>query len=145
MQLCEVHLPPWRLLSDVGPGAIHLLNGLYDAKADQTPALAITGLQSSDVIGTHIQQDFDTVRLIGEVAPYSGTVMQPAHNENMTNLAVRYALANRGVSHIGIPIDVQEASASSGRWTFENQPPSHLRRLGSAARCAERARPAPSR
>ena len=89
-----------------GPGAIHLLNGLYAAMADQTPALAITGLQSSDVIGTHIQQDFDTVRLIGEVAPYSGTVMQPADNENMPNLAVRYALANRGVSHIGIPIDV---------------------------------------
>jgi pyruvate dehydrogenase (quinone) len=89
-----------------GPGAIYLLNGLYAAMADQTPTLAITGLQSSDVIGTHIQQDFDTVRLIGEVAPYSGTVMQPAHNENMPNLAVRYALANRGVSHIGIPIDV---------------------------------------
>jgi pyruvate dehydrogenase (quinone) len=59
---------------------------------------------------------------MGEVAPYSGTVMQPAHIENMTNLAVRYALANRGVSHIGVPIDVQEAAASSGRWSFENQP-----------------------
>jgi pyruvate dehydrogenase (quinone) len=109
-------------LATSGPGAIHLLNGLYDAKADQAPVLAITGLQSSDVIGTHFQQDFDTVRLMGEVAPYSGTVMQPAHIENITNLAVRYALTNRGVSHIGIPIDVQEAAASSGRWSFENQP-----------------------
>jgi len=49
-----------------GPGAIHLLNSLYDAKADQAPVLAITGLQYSDVMGTHFQQDFDTVRLMGE-------------------------------------------------------------------------------
>jgi pyruvate dehydrogenase (quinone) len=109
-------------LATSGPGAIHLLNGLYDARADQAPVLAITGLQYSDVMGTHFQQDFDTVRLIGEVAPYSSTVMQPAHIENITNLAVRYALANRGVSHIGIPIDVQEAAASSGRWAAEDQP-----------------------
>jgi pyruvate dehydrogenase (quinone) len=109
-------------LATSGPGAIHLLNGLYDARADQAPVLAITGLQYSDVLGTHFQQDFDTVRLMGEVAPYSGTVMQPAHIENITNLAVRYALANRGVSHIGIPIDVQEAAASSGRWAAEDQP-----------------------
>jgi hypothetical protein len=48
-------------LATSGPGAIHLLNGLYDAKADQAPMLAITGLQCSDVIGTHFQQDCDTV------------------------------------------------------------------------------------
>jgi pyruvate dehydrogenase (quinone) len=56
-------------LATSGPGAIHLLNGLYDARADQAPVLAITGLQYSDVMGTHFQQDFDTVRLMGEVAP----------------------------------------------------------------------------
>ena len=59
------------------------------------------------MIGTHFQQDFDTARLTEEVAPYSGTVMQPTHIENITNLAVRYALTNRGVPHIGIPIDMQ--------------------------------------
>jgi pyruvate dehydrogenase (quinone) len=52
-------------LATSSPGAIHLLNGLYDAKADQAAVLAIAGLQSSDVIGTHFQQNFDTVRLMG--------------------------------------------------------------------------------
>jgi thiamine pyrophosphate-dependent acetolactate synthase large subunit-like protein len=109
-------------LATSGPGAIHLINGLYDAKADQVPVLAITGLQYSDVIGTHFQQDFDTVGLMGHVAPFSQTVMQPAHVENMTNLAVRYAYANRGVSHLGIPIDVQESPFASGKWAEEDQP-----------------------
>jgi pyruvate dehydrogenase (quinone) len=92
-----------------------VVNGFYDAKVGQAPVLAITGLQYSDVIGTHFQQDFDTVRLVGDVAPYFGTVIQPAHIENITNLAVRYALATRCVSHVAIPIDVQEATAGSGR------------------------------
>jgi pyruvate dehydrogenase (quinone) len=109
-------------LATSGPGAIHLLNGLYDAKADQAPVLAITGLQYSDVTATHFQQDFDTVRLMGEVAPFSERIMQPAHVENMVNLAVRSALSYRGVSHIGIPIDVQEAAASSGHYAEEDQP-----------------------
>jgi pyruvate dehydrogenase (quinone) len=109
-------------LATSGPGAIHLLNGLYDAKADQAPVLAITGLQYSDVTATHFQQDFDTVRLMGEVAPFSERIMQPAHVENMVNQAFRSALAYRGVAHIGIPIDVQEASASSGHYALEDQP-----------------------
>jgi pyruvate dehydrogenase (quinone) len=109
-------------LATAGPGAIHLLNGLYDAKADQAPVLALTGLQYSDVIGTHFQQDFDTTRLLGEVAPYSYTVMQPGHLDNITNLAIRYALTNRCVSHVAIPIDVQESAATSGRYAGEDQP-----------------------
>jgi pyruvate dehydrogenase (quinone) len=109
-------------LATSGPGAIHLLNGLYDAKADQAPVLAVTGLQYSDVTGTHFQQDFDTVRLMGEVAPFSERIMQPAHVENMVNQAFRSALAYRGVAHIGIPIDVQEAPASSGSYAMEDQP-----------------------
>ncbi|WP_158792891.1 thiamine pyrophosphate-dependent enzyme [Granulicella sp. L60] len=109
-------------LATSGPGAIHLINGLYDAKADQAPVLAITGLQYSDVTATHFQQDFDTVRLIGEVAPFSERIMQPAHVENMVNLAVRSALSYRGVSHLGIPIDVQEAAAASGHFAEEDQP-----------------------
>jgi pyruvate dehydrogenase (quinone) len=110
-------------LTTSGRGKIHLLKGLYDTESDQAPVLAITGLQYSDVTGTHFQQHFNTVRLMGDVALYSGTVMQPAHIENITNLAVRYALANRGVSRVAIPIDVQEATASSGRWTWSALPP----------------------
>ena len=109
-------------LATSGPGAIHLLNGLYDAKADQAPVLAITGLQYSDVMGTHFQQDFDTVRLMGEVAPFSQTIMQPAHMENMVNLAIRYAYSYRGVAHLGIPIDVQEAAIATAHFAVEDQP-----------------------
>jgi len=62
------------------------------------------------------------VRLLGEVATYSETVMQPAHMENVTNLAARYALARRGVTHVALPIDVQVAPLASGKYDNENQP-----------------------
>src|SRR2546430_5669206 len=58
-------------LSTTGPGAVHLLNGLYDAKFDQVPVLAITGLTYHDLIGTHYQQDVATDRLFSDVAAYS--------------------------------------------------------------------------
>jgi thiamine pyrophosphate-dependent acetolactate synthase large subunit-like protein len=54
-----------------GPGGIHLLNGLYDAKCDGQPVLAITGLTFHDLIGTHYQQDVDLDRLFMDVAEYS--------------------------------------------------------------------------
>src|SRR4051794_1155119 len=55
-------------LATTGPGAIHLLNGLYDAKCDQIPMLAITGLPYHDLLGTFYQQDVATDRLFGDVA-----------------------------------------------------------------------------
>ncbi len=103
-----------------GPGAAHLLNGLMDARVEMAPVLAITGLQFSDMTATHFMQDFDTVKLYGDVCVYSERVMQPAHVENVTNLAVRYALSRRGPSFLGIPIDIQVMPASQGWFTTEN-------------------------
>src|SRR5256714_2210391 len=75
-----------------GPGGIHLLNGLYDAKLDGQPVLAITGLQFHDLIGTSTQQDVALDKLFMDVAVLNERVMGAAHMENMANLACRTAL-----------------------------------------------------
>lgn len=95
-------------LATSGPGGIHLLNGLYDAKLDGQPVLAVTGMQFHDLIGTHTQQDVQLDRLFQDVCVYNARVMGAAHVENVTHLACRTALARRGVAHITIPVDTQE-------------------------------------
>jgi pyruvate dehydrogenase (quinone) len=102
-------------ISTSGPGGIHLLNGLYDAKMDHAPVLAITGLQHSDLIGTFTQQDVALDKLFMDVANYNERVMNGAHMESVADLAIRTALATRGVSHITIPVDVQVQEVKKGR------------------------------
>ncbi len=98
-----------------GPGGIHLLNGLYDAKMDGAPVLAITGMQHSDLIGTFTQQDVALDKLYIDVAVYDERVMNGAHMESVTDLAVRSALSKRGVAHLTIPVDVQVQEMKEGR------------------------------
>lgn len=100
-------------LATSGPGGIHLLNGLYDAKLDGAPVLAITGLQFHDLIGTYTQQDVALDKLFMDVCVYNERVMGPAHVENVTDLACRMALAYHGVSHITMPVDFQEKEVKS--------------------------------
>jgi pyruvate dehydrogenase (quinone) len=95
-------------LATSGPGGIHLLNGLYDAKLDGQPVLAITGLQFHDLIGTYTQQDVALDKLFMDVAVFNERIMGPTHVENITDLACRTALAYHGVSHITFPVDLQE-------------------------------------
>ena len=95
-------------LATSGPGGIHLLNGLYDAKLDRQPVLAITGLAFHDLVHTYTQQDVELDKLFMDVAVYNQRVMGRAHIENSVDLAVRSALAYKGVSHITIPSDLQE-------------------------------------
>ncbi len=102
-------------LATSGPGGIHLLNGLYDAKLDGQPVLAITGLPYSDLINTHTQQDVELDRLFMDVCKYNARVMNAAHVESVVDLACRTALAYRGVSHLTLPVDVQEMPADEGR------------------------------
>ncbi len=96
-------------LSTSGPGGIHLLNGLYDAKMDQQPVLAITGMQFRDVTGTFSQQDVELDKLFMDVAEYNQRIMDPPHVEPVMDLAIRTAIMKRQVSHVTIPIDVQLA------------------------------------
>src|SRR5437899_6710280 len=79
-------------LATSGPGAIHLLNGLYDARLDGAPVLAITGMQYHDLIGTFTQQDVATDKLFMDVAAYNERIMGPDHVENVADLACRTAL-----------------------------------------------------
>jgi pyruvate dehydrogenase (quinone)/pyruvate oxidase len=95
-------------LATSGPGGIHLLNGLYDAKLDGQPVLAITGHHYHDLIDTHAQQDVNLDRLFADVAVYNTRVMGPAHVENVLDLACRTALGYRGVAHINFPVDLQD-------------------------------------
>ncbi len=95
-------------LSTSGPGGIHLLNGLYDAKMDGAPVLAITGLQFHDLIGTHTQQDVALDKLFMDVCVFNERVMGATHMENMADLACRTALSYSGVAHLTIPVDFQE-------------------------------------
>src|SRR5579859_3924693 len=101
-------------LGTSGPGGIHLLNGLYDAKLDGQPVLAITGHHYHDLIDTHAQQDVDLDRLFMDVSVYTTRVMGPAHVENVAHLACRTALSRRGVAHINFPVDLQEEELGDG-------------------------------
>jgi pyruvate dehydrogenase (quinone)/pyruvate oxidase len=95
-------------LGTSGPGGIHLLNGLYDAKLDGQPVLAITGHHYHDLIDTHAQQDVDLDKVFMDVAVYNARIMGPSHVEQVVNLACRSALGQRGVAHVNFPVDLQE-------------------------------------
>src|SRR2546423_9858430 len=82
-------------LATSGPGAIHLLNGLYDAKMDGPPVIAITGQTNHDLIGTHYQQEVDLLSLFKDVAVYNQQVMSAGHTEALVDAACRAALATR--------------------------------------------------
>src|ERR1700722_3895504 len=86
-------------LATSGPGAIHLLNGLYDAKLDHAPVLAITGMQESQMLGTGYQQEVALEKLFMDVAEYDQMIHVPVQVHTLVDLAVRHALAGRCVSH----------------------------------------------
>jgi pyruvate dehydrogenase (quinone)/pyruvate oxidase len=100
-------------LATSGPGGIHLLNGLYDAKLDHFPVLAITGMQETSVLGTGYQQEVHLERLFEDVAEYNLLVDNPAQLPGVVDIAIRTALARRGVAHLTIPNDVQVADAEA--------------------------------
>jgi pyruvate dehydrogenase (quinone) len=108
-------------LATSGPGGIHLLNGLYDAKLDTQPVLALTGMPFHDLTHTLQQQDVELDKLFMDVAVYNTRVMGPSHVENVADLACRTALSCRGVAHITFPVDLQEVEAERFR-TKRNVP-----------------------
>ncbi|HLG96598.1 MAG TPA: thiamine pyrophosphate-dependent enzyme [Bryobacteraceae bacterium] len=109
-------------LATSGPGGIHLLNGLYDAKLDGAPVLAITGMQFHDLLGTHTQQDVALDKLFMDVCVYNERVMGAAHMQNVAELACRTALSYRGVAHITIPVDIQDQELSKDARSKRNKP-----------------------
>jgi pyruvate dehydrogenase (quinone) len=103
-------------LATSGPGGIHLLNGLYDAKLDHMPVLAITGMQETSVLGTGYQQEVALDKLYADVAEYNQMIYNPVQIPAVTDLAIRTAYARRGVSHITVPNDIQVADADADPW-----------------------------
>jgi pyruvate dehydrogenase (quinone) len=98
-------------LATSGPGGIHLLNGLYDAKLDHMPVLAITGMQETSVLGTGYQQEVNLDKLYADVAVYDQMIYNPAQLPAVVDIAVRTAYARRGVAHLTLPNDLQVAKA----------------------------------
>ena len=107
-------------LATSGPGGVHLLNGLYDAKLDGAPVLALTGMQHHDLIQTHTQQDVELDKLFTDVALYSTRVMGAAHVRAVMDLACRTALSRRGVAHVTLPVDVQSAEVAKDERSERN-------------------------
>jgi pyruvate dehydrogenase (quinone)/pyruvate oxidase len=110
--------------STSGPGAAHLINGLLDARVEQAPVLAITGMTYHDLIGTSYLQDINVDYLLNDVTLYNQRIMGPAHVTNVVDYACRTALTERGPAHLAFPIDYQAAPADSGN-RFKRNVPGH--------------------
>ncbi|MGH8316687.1 MAG: thiamine pyrophosphate-requiring protein [Steroidobacteraceae bacterium] len=92
-----------------GPGAIHLLNGLYDAKMDHVPVVALVGQQARSAIGSHYQQEVDLQSLFKDVASeFVATAIVPAQTRHLIDRAIRIAATRRTVTCVVIPNDLQE-------------------------------------
>lgn len=95
-------------LSIGGPGAIHLLNGLYDAKMDHAPVLAILGQVQSKLLNTDFFQEVDTHVLFDDVAVYNKIIMDPQSLPRIMDEAIRTAIAKKGVAVLTIPDDIPD-------------------------------------
>ncbi len=98
-------------LATSGPGAIHLLNGLYDAKMDHTPVVAIVGQAATSALGSSYQQEVDLQVLMQDVAEYVYTVSSPVAMRHIVDRAIRTAAAFRTVTCVIVPKDIQEEKA----------------------------------
>jgi pyruvate dehydrogenase (quinone) len=103
-----------------GPGAIHLMNGLYDAAFDGAPVVALTGLTFHDLRGVRYQQSVDTVKLMEPLTVYNEEVTGPEHAILIANRACRAALSDRGVAHLAIGKDVQSMKLSADKRSMRN-------------------------
>ena len=92
-----------------GPGAIHLINGLYDAKLDHQPVLAIVGQQKRTTVGAHYQQEIDLQTLFKDVGGFVSTVMEPASARHVIDRAIKSAYEERRPAIVIVPEDVGEA------------------------------------
>ena len=150
LRLCQIDRQARVCLATSGPGGIHLLNGIYDAKLDNQPVLAITGLQYHDLIETYTQQDVALDKLFMDACVYNVRVMGPAHVENVVELACRTALAYRQPTHITIPVDFQSLPVEGQR--SKRNVPHHVsnvmarrRPAARTGRCSQRAADDPQR
>ena len=101
-----------------GPGAIHLLNGLYDAKLDHAPVIAITGQVATEYVGTGYHQEVDLERLFADATEYSKTVMTEDQLPSVMLEACKAALAAPGAAHVSIPTNIAGRTLRPDRCDF---------------------------
>ena len=120
---------PAACLAIAGPGSTNLLTGLYDAKLDGSPVIAISGQVPSKVLGRGAFQDLDLSAIFEDVAVSSSTLHSASNHAELTGIAVKHALDRRGVAHLVLPDEVQvqasddPASGPTGRLGRRRQPP----------------------
>lgn len=102
---------PSACMGTSGPGSIHLLNGLYDAKMDHAPVIALTGQVESDMIGHDYFQEVNLTKLFDDVAVYNQILINPENAEYIIRRAIREAISKRGVAHINLPVDILRKSS----------------------------------
>src|ERR671929_870403 len=95
-----------------GPGAIQLLNGLYDAKLDHRPVVAIVGQQKRVSLGSDWLQEVDLPAMLGDVSEFVATCMAPEQARHLVDRAMRTAISTRGVACVVFPVDVQHEDAA---------------------------------
>ncbi|WP_420132875.1 thiamine pyrophosphate-requiring protein [Rhodopseudomonas sp.] len=105
-------------LSTGGPGATHMITGLYDAKLDHVPVLAICGQAEATVRGASYQQELNLDRMFADVADFAQELSAPAQARHLVDRAVRIATARNGVSVLVLPKDIQDQ-------TYEDPPVAH--------------------
>lgn len=115
-------------LATSGPGALHLLTGLYDAKSDHVPVVAIVGQQATTALGSDFQQEVDLQTVFNDVASYVQTIVTPTQARHVIDRALRIASAERTVTCIIVPNDVQLMGAVT------SPPRSHGSNYSSAGR-----------
>jgi pyruvate dehydrogenase (quinone) len=103
-------------LATSGPGAIHLLNGLYDAKLDHQPVLAITESQETRLLGTGFEQELCLDEVLADVADYNVRVHVPVQIPAVVDIGIGHAIARGTVSHITFPWNLEPAAAESSPW-----------------------------
>ncbi|CAN5758218.1 thiamine pyrophosphate-binding protein [soil metagenome] len=103
-------------LATSGGGGLHLLNGLYDAKLDHVPVLALTGMQATLLQGTGYHQEVHLEKVFDDVADYNAVAYIPGQIPALVDLAVRTCLSMKTVSHITFPVDLQEADPDESPW-----------------------------
>ncbi len=109
--------------SIAGPGATNLLTGLYDAKMDRAPVLALTGQVEPQFLGTHTLQEIDLKALFESVSYFNKTLTTPQEAAEMVVLAAKNAILNRGVSTLSIPTNIQRSTSASKIIKFSKRIP----------------------
>jgi pyruvate oxidase len=105
---------PAACLTIAGPGATNLLTGLWDAKVDRVPVVALTGQVKSQVLGPGTFQEVDLAAAFSAVAEWSQTVLRPDNATELAALAMKHAIVNRDVAHLIFPDEVQELPGARG-------------------------------